>query len=80
MPVYDYECADCGVFDAMRRIAERDDALPCPRCGAFARRVTISAPALGGGAGDGGGPVSSASSSASEGRYGGMRHVGCTCC
>ena len=24
MPVYDYECADCGTFEAVRRIAERE--------------------------------------------------------
>lgn len=72
MPVYDYRCADCGVFDAMRRIAERDDALPCPRCGAEAVRVTVHAPALASG--------SSESASSSEGGYG-MRHVGgCSCC
>lgn len=72
MPVYDYLCADCGVFDAVRRIAERDDALCCPRCGAGAQRVTVAAPALASGAADSG--------SSSEGRYG-MRHVGgCSCC
>ncbi|PXW23868.1 zinc ribbon domain-containing protein [Paraburkholderia caballeronis] len=74
MPVYDYLCADCGVFDAVRRIAQRDDALCCPRCGADAQRVTVAAPALASGATDSG-------SSSGEGRYGGMRHVGgCTCC
>jgi len=75
MPVYDYLCADCGAFDAMRRIAERDDALPCPRCGAAARRVTMSAPAL---------ATSTAAADralSAEGRYGGMRHRGgCGCC
>lgn len=73
MPVYDYLCDDCGVFDAMRRIAERDDAVQCPRCGADAQRVTVAAPALASGSG-------AESASASEGRYGGMRHVGCNCC
>jgi len=79
MPVYDYVCDDCGGFDAMRRIAERDDPLRCPRCGADARRVTVCAPALASGASgtaDGGGP-------AEAGGYGGygMRHVGgCGCC
>lgn len=73
MPVYDYLCADCGVFDAMRRIAERDDAVRCPRCGTDAQRVTISAPALASGS-------AAENASASEGRYG-MRHVGgCSCC
>jgi len=74
MPVYDYLCTDCGVFDAMRRIAERDDALPCPRCGTDAQRVTVAAPALGSSSG------STEGTPAGEGRYGGMRHVGCSCC
>ena len=73
MPVYDYRCADCGVFDAARRIAERDDALRCPRCGAEAQRVTVSAPALATGSADSG--------SSGEGSYARMRHVGgCSCC
>jgi putative FmdB family regulatory protein len=72
MPVYDYRCADCGAFEATRRIAERDDALACPGCGAPAERITVCAPALGGAAsGDG---------DEGQGSYG-MRHTGgCLCC
>jgi putative FmdB family regulatory protein len=73
MPVYDYECARCGAFEAVRRIAERDDPAACPQCGAAAARVTIGAPSVGG---------SSASAGAAEeaGSYG-MRHRGgCLCC
>jgi putative FmdB family regulatory protein len=34
MPIYQYQCAACGPFDAMRRIAERDAPQLCPHCGA----------------------------------------------
>lgn len=37
MPVYDYECASCGTFEAARRIAERDEPAACPLCGANAQ-------------------------------------------
>lgn len=74
MPVYDYECADCGTFEANRRIAERDEPAACPRCGETSARVTIGAPSLGRG-GNGGANVSEDS-----GSYG-MRHRGgCACC
>jgi putative FmdB family regulatory protein len=76
MPVYDYECADCGRFEAVRRIAERDEATACPHCGTTAERVRVGAPALLGGASGGG---SSSGASEGEGGYG-MRHRGCTCC
>lgn len=73
MPVYDYECARCGTFEAVRRIAERDDPASCPDCGEIAGRVTIGAPTVGGSGKD---------SLGSEGVGGyGMRHVGgCSCC
>jgi putative FmdB family regulatory protein len=74
MPVYDYECTDCGAFEAARRIAERDEPAACPGCGAIAERVTIGAPSLG--------KSSSSSGTASDdaGSYG-MRHRGgCACC
>ncbi|ACC72275.1 zinc ribbon domain-containing protein [Paraburkholderia phymatum] len=71
MPVYDYTCADCGAFEAVRRIAERDEPAACPRCGTLAQRVRIGAPALLGGA--------SGDASGGEGGYG-MRHRGCSCC
>ena len=48
MPVYDYDCADCGAFEVVRRIAERDAPVACPQCGAPAARVTIAAPSVGG--------------------------------
>lgn len=45
MPSYDYRCDTCGPFVVMRRVAERDAACACARCGAIAKRV-LSLPAL----------------------------------
>jgi putative FmdB family regulatory protein len=46
MPTYDYMCADCGSFEAIRRIADRDAPAVCPQCGSQATRVMIYAPFL----------------------------------
>ncbi len=46
MQIYTYACADCGSFDLMRPMADRDDPAPCPRCRRGGRRV-FTAPHLG---------------------------------
>ncbi|MBI1175709.1 MAG: zinc ribbon domain-containing protein [Sideroxydans sp.] len=46
MPIYDYQCADCGKFEAMRRIENRDAPAVCPHCGMRAERVLVAAPNL----------------------------------
>ena len=46
MPTYDYECPDCGGFDAFRSLARRNEPAECPACGARAPRVLMSAPRL----------------------------------
>lgn len=46
MPTYDYECRDCGGFDALRPLGERDAPAACPACGAASPRVFASAPRL----------------------------------
>ena len=34
MPVYVYRCPKCGkVFEATRRMADRNDPIECPECG-----------------------------------------------
>ncbi|SAK60501.1 FmdB family regulatory protein [Caballeronia calidae] len=71
MPVYDYECARCGAFEAVRRIAERDEPAACPQCGAIAARVTIGAPSVG---------SASPSGADDAGSYGMQHRGGCLCC
>ena len=46
MPTYDYACADCGAFDALRRIDERNQAVACPACGRPSPRVLAAPPRL----------------------------------
>src|SRR4051812_32658626 len=43
MPTYDYACAGCGGFDAIRSLAQRDELAPCPDCGAASARVFVAA-------------------------------------
>lgn len=45
MPLYDFECARCGVFTAARSISERDQLTRCDHCGRLAVRL-VSAPML----------------------------------
>jgi putative FmdB family regulatory protein len=34
MPIYEYECPNCGEkFEAHRKIADSDSEIKCPRCG-----------------------------------------------
>lgn len=46
MPTYDYACPDCGGFDALRSMSERDQPCPCPQCETVSPRVFVSAPSL----------------------------------
>lgn len=46
MPTYDYHCADCGGFDALRSVSQRNEPAACPACGAASPRVFASAPHL----------------------------------
>lgn len=46
MPTYDYACAQCGGFDALRALAQRNDDAACPDCGAASARTFVSAPRL----------------------------------
>ena len=46
MPTYDYACAGCGGFDAIRSLVQRDDPAACPDCGSASPRVFITAPRL----------------------------------
>jgi len=46
MPTYDYACAGCGGFDAIRATHRRDEPAECPACGGAAPRVFVAAPRL----------------------------------
>ena len=46
MPTYDYACAGCGGFDAIRAVAQRDEPATCPCCGGASPRVFVTAPRL----------------------------------
>lgn len=62
MPTYNYHCNECGEkFSAMRRMAQRAEAPPCPKCQSEHTELGISAPFLAR-AGSGGGGGSSCSS------------------
>lgn len=39
MPVYEFLCEGCGPFEERRSFEEAGDPMPCPECGAAARRV-----------------------------------------
>lgn len=45
MPVYEYECASCGVFTALRKMSESSDPAFCQACGSVSHRI-MSAPRL----------------------------------
>ena len=42
MPTYDYDCPDCGGFDALRSLAQRNEPAACPDCGTRAPRVFVA--------------------------------------
>jgi putative FmdB family regulatory protein len=46
LPTYEYACDACGVFDALRPIAQRNEPCACPACSASSPRVMLAAPGL----------------------------------
>ena len=46
MPTYDYECPDCGGFDAFRSLARRNHPPDPPPSAARPPRVLVAAPRL----------------------------------
>jgi putative FmdB family regulatory protein len=38
MPIYEFSCPSCGVFEQMRPVMEAGTPMDCPECGAPARR------------------------------------------
>ena len=45
MPIYEYDCEECGVFTRLAKLSESAEPATCPYCGEQAPRV-ISAPSL----------------------------------
>ena len=45
MPLYEFRCDACGVFEDWRILSESSVPAPCPSCGTSARRI-FSAPRL----------------------------------
>lgn len=87
MPTYDYACAVCGSFDAIRSIARRDEPADCPGCGQAAPRVLSAPPQLARldagvrGAHETNERARHAPKSTRDGSYGRLRHpAGCGCC
>jgi putative FmdB family regulatory protein len=46
MPVYDYACGTCGVFTALRPMADYALPLDCPDCGQSAPRALLQVPGI----------------------------------
>lgn len=54
MPLYEYECRDCGKrFEVIRRMSERSDAPACEDCGSEETALALSTTAFLGGTGGG---------------------------
>lgn len=44
MPVYEYECQDCGPFEALQPMAKFNEPCECPDCNKASPRGFFSAP------------------------------------
>ncbi len=61
MPVFDYQCSDCGrTYDIFHKVREIVEEVACPHCGSAKYRKLMSAPMVGVGS------VSGKSSSSSD--------------
>ena len=45
MPIYEFECADHGLFELTRPMAQVREPAECPECGELGKRL-LSAPSL----------------------------------
>jgi putative FmdB family regulatory protein len=45
MPLYEFRCRECGIFDEWRSIADRSNPANCPSCQQSANRI-VSIPAI----------------------------------
>jgi putative FmdB family regulatory protein len=51
MPLYDYECRDCGSFTEFRPVAAFEEDAVCPDCGRASPRQLLCVPHFGAGSG-----------------------------
>jgi putative FmdB family regulatory protein len=90
MPTYEYDCGECGGFDAIRRLADRNEPAECPSCARASQRVFATAPRLAcvsaeqrqaHDTNDRARHAPRSSRDGDQGSYGRMRHPGgCGCC
>ncbi len=87
MPTYDYACPDCGGFEALRSLSQRNEPCACPDCGTTSPRVLVSSPRLSCLDGETrfahetNERARHAPRSSRDGDYGRLRHpAGCGCC
>jgi putative FmdB family regulatory protein len=45
MPLYEFRCPECGIFDEWRSIADRSNPARCPSCQQAANRI-LSVPGI----------------------------------
>ena len=47
MPIYDYQCAECGtIYDVFHKVREVTEDVVCPQCSSSKHVRLISAPAV----------------------------------
>ena len=80
MPLYDYECDDCGVFTANRPMAEAAERMVCPECAVPSVRVYLVAPATAMMDGATRKAIAGNERSANEPRRSAGHGAGCSCC
>jgi len=50
MPLFDYECKNCGnIFEELTSASTPDEEISCPACGKQEAMRLLSAPSIGGG-------------------------------
>ncbi len=80
MPTYDYDCPQCGVFDALRAMSQRHQCAPCPHCGEAASRVIVAAPSLTSLSGDRRAAFATNERAAHEPKRSSSHGMSCACC
>jgi putative FmdB family regulatory protein len=82
MPVYDYQCPNCGgIFSALRPMSAFRDLGTCPDCGHEAARVFLTMPAVAGMDAARRTAIATNERASHEPKRASVRHgAGCSCC